>query len=166
MAREVEWKAREVQRDEEIGWGEDRHPSSSLEGWPGVSEDDERQKEWAASESRVMTSYHSINCGWPSIEGGVEVTIEVCSGASKPEKECSTCRSLVIIDYLSVPDLLSFLYHSAVGTSFGSCAPSGSRGGIDWVVILIRYVARSGERGVGGQSVRGARSILQIQQYQ
>jgi hypothetical protein len=153
MAREVEWKACESQRDEEIGWGEDRRPSSPLEGWPGVSEDDERRKEWAASESRVTTSYHSINRGWPSIEGGVEVTIEVCSDASKHEKERSACRSLVIIDYISVPDLLSFLYHSAVGTSFGSCTPSGSHGGIDWVVVLIRYVACGGERGVGGQSV-------------
>jgi hypothetical protein len=35
MAREAEWKVREVQRDDMIGWGEDRHPSSSLEGWPG-----------------------------------------------------------------------------------------------------------------------------------
>jgi hypothetical protein len=30
MAREAKWKAREVQRDEEIGWGEDHHPSSKV----------------------------------------------------------------------------------------------------------------------------------------
>jgi hypothetical protein len=40
--REAEWKVHEVQRDEVVGWGEDRRPSSPLEGWPGVSEDDER----------------------------------------------------------------------------------------------------------------------------
>jgi hypothetical protein len=97
-----------------------------------------------------MTRYHSVNCGWPSIEGGVKVAIKVCSDASKPEEECSTCRSLVIIDYLLVPDLLSFLYHNAIGTSFGSCAPSGSHRGIDQVVILIQYAACSGERGIGG----------------
>jgi hypothetical protein len=32
MAREAEWKTREVQRYEEIGWGEDHRPSSPLEG--------------------------------------------------------------------------------------------------------------------------------------
>jgi hypothetical protein len=94
MVREAEWKAREVQRDEEIGWGEHRRPLSPLKGWPGVSEDDERQKARAASDSKVTTSYHSINRGWPSIEGGVEVTVEVCSDASKIGEEGSACRSL------------------------------------------------------------------------
>jgi hypothetical protein len=94
MVKEAEWKAREAQRDEEIGWREDRRPSSPLGGWPGVSKDDERRKEWIASESGVTTSYHFHNRGWPSIEGGVEVTIEVCSDTSRPERERSACRSL------------------------------------------------------------------------
>jgi hypothetical protein len=84
IARDAKWKAREVQRDEEIGWGEHRRPSSPLGGWPGT---EEHHKEWVASDSRVRTSYHSINCGWPSIEGGVKVTVEVCSDASKIEDE-------------------------------------------------------------------------------
>jgi hypothetical protein len=40
LAKEAKWKVREEQRDE-LGWGEDRHPSSLLEGWPGIPEDDE-----------------------------------------------------------------------------------------------------------------------------
>jgi hypothetical protein len=72
------------------------------------------------SESRVTTSYHPINCGWPSIEGGVEVTVEVCSDASKLEKERSACRSLMILGCFSVLDILSILYHSAISTSCGS----------------------------------------------
>jgi hypothetical protein len=41
MAREGEWKAHEVWRDDVIGCGEDHRPSSPLDSWPGVSEDDE-----------------------------------------------------------------------------------------------------------------------------
>jgi hypothetical protein len=105
------------------------------------------------SESRVTTSYHPINRDWPSIEGGVEVTIEVCSDVSKPEKECSACRSLMILDCFSVLDLLSILRHSAVGTSFRSYAPSGSCGGTDQIVIPRQYVAQSHQRGVRDQSI-------------
>jgi hypothetical protein len=94
LLKEAEWKAREAQRDDEVGWGEDHCPSSPLRGWPGVSEDDEYRKEWIALESRVTTSYHPHNRGWPSIEGGVEVTIKVCSDALETEKKHSTCRSL------------------------------------------------------------------------
>jgi hypothetical protein len=89
----------------------------------------------------VMTSYLSHNHGWPSIEGGVEVTIEVCSDVSKLGKECSACRSLMILDCLSVFDLFSILCHSAVSTSFGSYAPLGSCGGTNQIVVPIQYVA-------------------------
>jgi hypothetical protein len=128
--KEAAWKAREAQRDE-LGWGEDRRPSSPLEGWPDIPVDDERRVEWSSSESRVLTSYPSHNCGWPSVEGGIEVAVEVCSDAVEPERKRSTCRSLMIIACLSVPDLLSLLCHSAISTSLGSCASFGSRQGVD-----------------------------------
>jgi hypothetical protein len=124
--KEAEWKVREAQRDE-LGWGENRCPSSPLEGWPGISDDDEHRVEWSASESRVMTSYPPHNRGWPSVEGGIEVAIEVCSDVVELEGKRSTCRSLMIIDCLSVPDLLSLLCHSAIGTSLGSCACVGNQ---------------------------------------
>jgi hypothetical protein len=130
QVKETTWKAREAQRDK-VGWGEDRRPSSPLEGWPGVPADDECRVEWSASESRVSTSYPSCNRGWPSVEGGIKVAIEVCSDAVELERKCSACRSLMIIACLSVPDLLSLLCHSAVSTSLGSCTSSGSRRGVD-----------------------------------
>jgi hypothetical protein len=93
--------------------------------------DDKRRVEWLASESRVSTSHPSHNHGWPSVEGGIEVAIEVCSDIVELERKGSACRSLMIIDCLSVPDLLSLLCRSAVGTSLGSCASSGSHRGVD-----------------------------------
>jgi hypothetical protein len=45
---------------------------------------------------------------------------------------------LMIIDCLSVIDLLSSLCHSTVGTSIGSCAPRGSCGGVDQVRVCER----------------------------
>jgi hypothetical protein len=83
-----------------------------------------------ALDSKVMTSYHPINWGWPSVEGGVEVSVEVCSDASRL-KECSACRSLMVPGYFSVLGLLSILCHSAVSTSCGSYAPSSSSGGVN-----------------------------------
>jgi hypothetical protein len=72
--------------------------------------------------------------GWPdlllSVQDGVKVTIEVKSSIRELE-EHSTYRLLVFIGCLSVLDLLSLLYHSAVGTSVRSCAPLGSHGGVD-----------------------------------
>jgi hypothetical protein len=49
-----------------------------------------------------------------------EVTIEIVSSVEEVEGY-SACRSLVSLGCLSVPDLLSSLYYSAVGTSLGSC---------------------------------------------
>jgi hypothetical protein len=106
-------------------------PSTPLEeGW-GTPVNDERQAEWSASDSKVLVSYPSCNHSWPSIKGGVEVAIEVCLDAMELERECSACRSLMIIDCLSVPDLLSLLCHNAIGTSFGSCVSSGCYHGVD-----------------------------------
>jgi hypothetical protein len=62
--------------------------------------------------------------GWPDLSphplDGVQVTIEVVSSI-EGVKGYSACRSLVSLGCLSVPDLLSSLYYSAVSTSLGSC---------------------------------------------
>jgi hypothetical protein len=64
--------------------------------------------------------------GWPDLSSrpldGVQVTIEVVSSIEGVEAYFA-CRSLVSLGCLSVPDLLSSLYYSAVGTSLGSCTP-------------------------------------------
>jgi hypothetical protein len=72
-----------------------------------------------------VTTLHAMSRGWPSVEGGVKVSIEVRSDLSDSE-ECPACRSLVSIGCLSVSDLLSFLCYSAVGTSSQSYASSRS----------------------------------------
>jgi hypothetical protein len=75
----------------------------------------------SGSEVRFMcnittTSYPPCNHGWPSVERGVEVAMEVCSDAEELQREHSACRSLMIIDCFSVSDLLSLLCHCK-GTS-------------------------------------------------
>jgi hypothetical protein len=81
-----------------------------------------------------------MSCGWPSVEGGIEVSVEVRSDLSDLE-EHPACRSLVSLGRLSVPDLLSFLHYSAVGTSGGSYAPPRSHRGLNSFVIPQEYVA-------------------------
>jgi hypothetical protein len=55
------------------------------------------------------------------VEGGVEVSIEVHLDLKDSEEECPACRLPMLIDSLSVSDLLSSLRHSTVGTSSRSC---------------------------------------------
>jgi hypothetical protein len=110
--REAKWKSEE-------GWWETA-PTSSDAGW-GISEDDPRCQEWLGSRAKLVTTLHAMSCGWPSVEGGIEVSVEVWSDLSDSE-ERPACRSLVPIGCLSVLDLLSFLCYSAVGTSRRSYA--------------------------------------------
>jgi hypothetical protein len=58
---------------------------------------------------------------------GVRVTTTVIE---RVEEGHSTCRFPVLV-HLSVPDLLSFLCHSTIGTSVRSCAPRCSRQRVD-----------------------------------
>jgi hypothetical protein len=81
------------------GWGDPDHP------W------------WVVSEEKLFMTFYAISRGWPNIAGGVEVSIEVHSDLEDSEEKRPTCRSLVSMGCLLVPDLLSFLCYSAVGTS-------------------------------------------------
>jgi hypothetical protein len=116
------WKAQEVQNDA-IQWGVDVESSaSSEECWPGVPAD----AVWP----------HQIGAdGWPSIEGGVEVSIKVVSDAVELEREHSSCRLPMIIGCLSFSNLLSPLCHSTIGTSDRSCTSLSSCRGVDYVVV-------------------------------
>jgi hypothetical protein len=109
IERENIWKAREAQNDA-IQWGVNvESSSSSKEGWPGVP----AEARWHAPIGAD---------GWPSVEGGFEVSIEVVSDTVELERERSACRLSMIIGCLSFSNLLSPLCHSTVGTSAGSCA--------------------------------------------
>jgi hypothetical protein len=72
----------------------------------------------------VTESYLPVNRGWPSMEGGIDVSVEVHSDLQDSVEECPACRSLIPIGCFSVFDLLSFLCYSTVGTSGRSCASS------------------------------------------
>jgi hypothetical protein len=89
---------------------------SSDAGW-NIPEDNLHRQGWLASDAKLVTTFHTMSCGWLSVEGGVEVSVEVHSDLLDSEEERPACRSLVSIGCLSVPDLLSFLCYSAVGTS-------------------------------------------------
>jgi hypothetical protein len=65
-------------------------------GW-NIPEDDPRRKAWIESNSNVKEVYLPVNWGWPSIERGVEVSIEVCSDLNDSEEERPACRSLILI---------------------------------------------------------------------
>jgi hypothetical protein len=45
----------------------------------------------------VSVSYLASYRGWPSVERGVKVSVEVCSDLKNSEEECSACRLLVPI---------------------------------------------------------------------
>jgi hypothetical protein len=80
---EVEWKEKE-----EL-W--ETAPMNSVVGWD-VLEDDPRRGDWQASDSKLLTTVHAVSCGWPSVAGGVEVSIEVRSNAGDIAEECAACR--------------------------------------------------------------------------
>jgi hypothetical protein len=102
-------------------WVTTRELEDDEDGW-GISEDNPHRKEWIESDSKVMVSYLMSHWGWPCVTGGVEVSIEVHSDLKDFEEEHPTCRLLVFIDCLfSLLTYFSFLCHSTVGTSSGSC---------------------------------------------
>jgi hypothetical protein len=111
-AQEAEWKKKEQ------SWA--TVPTDSDAGWD-LQEDDPRRQAWLLSNEKLFTTCHAMSRGWPSVEGGVEVSVEVHLDLKDSEEEHPACRSLVFMGYLSVPDLLSFLCYSAVSTSSGSC---------------------------------------------
>jgi hypothetical protein len=86
IAREKEWKRRQAINDA-IDWGNKDGSEAPLEeGWPGVPSD----AVWPPYDAGDLTRTH----GWPSIEGGVKVVVEVCSDASERQREHSACRCL------------------------------------------------------------------------
>jgi hypothetical protein len=116
LARETEWKAQESSNDVVQwgvsgvdGWEVTSSASPVEEAWPGIVVD-ERCGTWPSSSEIVLT--HAD--GWPilsaNIEGGIEVTIEVCTDIGEFQGEHSACRFDDIGCFL-VTDLLSFLCH-------------------------------------------------------
>jgi hypothetical protein len=86
IAREKEWESCQAQNDA-IEWGKGSCSGvPSEEGWPGVPAD----AVWPSYDAEDLTRTH----GWPSVKGGVEVIVEVCSDALERQREHSACRCL------------------------------------------------------------------------
>jgi hypothetical protein len=66
-------------------------PTNSDAGWD-VPADDPRRGDWSASDNKLFLTMHAMSRGWPSVEGGVEVSVEVRSNAGDIAKERTACR--------------------------------------------------------------------------
>jgi hypothetical protein len=80
---EAEWKAKEGM------W--EMAPTNSDAGWD-VPADDPHREDWSASDTKLFLTMHAMSHGWPSVEGGVEVSVEVRSNAGDITEECTACR--------------------------------------------------------------------------
>jgi hypothetical protein len=69
-------------------------------GWD-IPADDPCHLAWQASDSKQLTTLHAVSSGWPSVEGGIEVTVEVRSNVGDLAEECTACRCLCIRTDLS-----------------------------------------------------------------
>jgi hypothetical protein len=99
--REAEWK------DKKQVW-ESAPTNSTGNGWD-VNEDDQQ---WVALDGKLFTTLYAMSRGiWPSVEGGVEVTIDVhLVLEGSVDKECSACRLLYsLIAFRSLTYLASYV---------------------------------------------------------
>jgi hypothetical protein len=81
--REAEW------RDREVAWA--TAPTNSDSSWD-IPEDDPRRLDWQASDVKLVTTMHAMSHGWLSVEGGMEVSMEVCSNTGDLAEEHTACR--------------------------------------------------------------------------
>jgi hypothetical protein len=99
--REVEW------REKEQVWAS--APTNCADGGWGVAEGNDR---WVGSDEQLFKTFYALYRGtWPSVEGGVEVTIDVHSVLEgSVDKERSACRSLYsLITFQSLTYLASYV---------------------------------------------------------
>jgi hypothetical protein len=94
--REAEWK------EASETW--ETAPTNSVAGWD-VLEGDPHRGDWQASEAKLFTTAHAISRRWPSVEGGVEVSVEVRSNVEDIVQERTACRcSCIRTDLSFQPD--------------------------------------------------------------
>jgi hypothetical protein len=99
--REAEW------REKEQVWSSALTNSTS-DGW-GVAESDHW---WVGSDEQLFTTVYAMSRGtWPSVESGIEVTIDIHSVLEgSVDKECSACRLLyLLIAFRSLTYLASYV---------------------------------------------------------
>jgi hypothetical protein len=99
--REAEW------REKEQVWAS-APTNSTSDGW-GVAEGDDR---WVGSDEQLFNTIYAMYRGtWPSMESGIEVTVDIHSVLEgSVDKERSTCRSLyLLITFRSLTYLASYV---------------------------------------------------------
>jgi hypothetical protein len=100
---EAEWKVKEGM------W--EMAPTNIDAGWD-VPVDDPRCGDWSASDTKLFSTMHAMSRGWPSVEGGVEVSVEVRSNVGDIAGERTACRCFRICTDLSFqPDQPFILQH-------------------------------------------------------
>jgi hypothetical protein len=90
--REVEWKEKEGL------W--EVAPTNSNISWE-IPKDNPHCLAWQASDAKLVTTMHAMSCGWLSVEGGIEVSVEVRSNAGDLVEERTACRCFCIRTDLS-----------------------------------------------------------------
>jgi hypothetical protein len=70
-------------------------PTNSNSGWD-IPEDDPRRLAWQGSDTKLVMTMLAMSRGWPSVAGGVEVSVEVRSNAEDLVEECTACRCFCI----------------------------------------------------------------------
>jgi hypothetical protein len=90
--REAEWK------ETLDSW--ETAPTNSVVGWD-VPADDPSRGDWQASDNKLLTTVDAVSRGWPSVEGGIEVSVEVHSNAGDLAEESTACRCFCIRTDLS-----------------------------------------------------------------
>jgi hypothetical protein len=62
------------------------------------------------TDAKLLTTARAVSRGWPSVEGGIEVSVEVRSNAEDLVQECTACRcSCIRTDLSFQPDQLFIL---------------------------------------------------------
>jgi hypothetical protein len=94
-----------VARKQEAEWKEkeglwETAPTNGDIGWD-IPEDDPCRLAWQASDHKLFMTSHAVSRGWPSVEGGVEVSVEVRTNMGDIAEECTACRCFRIRTDLS-----------------------------------------------------------------
>jgi hypothetical protein len=94
--READWESEAEQ------W--ETAPTNSDVGWD-IPADDPRRLAWQASDDKQLMTLHVVSHGWPSVEGGIKVSVEVHSNAGDLAEERTACRcSCIRTDLSFQPD--------------------------------------------------------------
>jgi hypothetical protein len=74
--------------------------TNSVVSWD-VPANNPHHRDWQASNNKLLMTVHAVSRGWLSVEGGIEVSIEVCSNVGDLARESTAYRCFCIRTDLS-----------------------------------------------------------------